>query len=188
MIYTLPETVELGGTEYRIRWDYRPVLDICAALSDPELSDQERAYVALNIFYPELNKIPQGLYQEAIERCLWFINCGDDQRENTKSPRLVDWEQDFNLMVNPINRVLGLEIRKENPLHWFTFLSAYMEIGDCTFAQVVRIRDQKARGKSLDKQDLEWYRRNRNLVDLKTKYTSSEESLLKELSGGTGRN
>lgn len=183
MIYTLPETVELGGTEYPIRWDYRPVLDICAALSDPELSDQERAYVALSIFYPDFDEIPQELYQEAIDRCLWFINGGEDQRDNAKAPRLLDWEQDFNLMVNPINRVLGREIRKEKPLHWFTFLSAYMEIGDCTFAQVVRIRDQKARGKTLDKQDREWYRRNRRLVDFKHQYTDADRELMKELSG-----
>ena len=180
MIYTLPETVDLGGTKYPIRWDYRPVLDICTALSDPELSEQDRALAVLSIFYPDLGQIPQELYQEAIERCFWFINGGEERRDQTKGPRVVDWDQDFNLMVNPVNRVLGREIRENKPLHWFTFLSAYQEIGDCTFAQVVRIRDRLARGQPLDKQDREWYRRNRNLVDFETKYTQAEEDLMRE--------
>ena len=63
-------------------------------------------------------------------------------------------------------------------MHWWTFLAAYREIGDCTFAIVVRIRDHKARGKALDKTDQEFYRRNRQMVDLKTKYTPQEDAVL----------
>lgn len=182
MIYSLPKSVDIGGAEYAIRWDYRPILDICAALSDPDLSDEERAYAALDIFYPDFNEMPQEHYQEAIERCFWFINCGEES-PTRKSPRLIDWEQDFPLMVNPINRVLGREIREETPLHWFSFLAAYAEVGDCTFAQVVRIRDKKARGKTLDKSEREWYRQNRHLVDFKAKYTSEDDKLVKEWGG-----
>lgn len=52
MMYDLPKSVEVGGCVYEIRSDYRAVLDICAALSDPELSDDERGLVTLTIFYP----------------------------------------------------------------------------------------------------------------------------------------
>ena len=53
-----------------------------------------------------------------------------------------------------------------------------MEIGDCTFAQIVRIRSLKAKGKKLDKADQEWYRKTRHLVDIKTAYTDSEKDML----------
>lgn len=182
MIYSLPKAVQICGAEYDIRWDYRPILDICAALSDPDLSDEERAYAALDIFYPDFDEMPQERYQEAVRQCLWFVNCGEEP-ENRKSPRLIDWEQDFPLIANPINRVLGREIREDAPLHWFTFMSAYQEIGDCTFAQVVRTRDKRARGKPLDKSEREWYRRNQQLVDFKRKYTSADEALMKEWGG-----
>lgn len=176
---TLPKTIEVGGVEREIRWDYRAVLDICAALADPDLDEQSRATVALSIFYPDIDAIPQEGFQEAVEKCMWFVSgCRDEQ--TGEAPRLVDWEQDFGLIVGPVNRVLGQEVREEAPLHWFTFLSAYFEIGDCTFSQVVRIRDQLARGKPLDKSDREWYRRNRELVDFKRKYTGAEEDILKE--------
>lgn len=90
-------------------------------------------------------------------------------------PKLVDWEQDFTYIVAPINRVTGQEVRAVEYMHWWTFLLAYYEIGDCTFAQIVRIRDLRARGKPLDKTDQDWYNRNRRLVDFKRKYTEQDE-------------
>ena len=96
----------------------------------------------------------------------------------------MDWEQDYGLMIAPINRVIGREIRAMEYMHWWTFLAAYQEIGDCTFAQVVRIRYRLARGKTLDKSDREWYRKNRHLVDFKRKYTSADDELMKEWGGG----
>lgn len=183
MIYELPETVEIGGKEYPIMWDYRPILDIMCALSDPELNEQDRIYVALYIFYPTLEEIPHNRIQEAVEQCFWFVNGGADDNSGKKQPKLMDWDQDFNLIASPVNRVLGKEIRSKEKLHWFSFLSAYSEIGDCTFAQAVRIRDMKLRGKKMDKQDREWYNRNRELVDFKRKYTESDNDLFKEWGG-----
>ena len=66
-------------------------------------------------------------------------------------------------------------------MHWWTFLSLYQEIGgDCTFAQVVSIRYKKAHGKKLDKQEREWYRKNRKIVDFKQNYTDSDKQMFKE--------
>lgn len=170
----LPTSLEVGGTDYEIRSDFRAVLDICAALSDPELEDRDRAWAALDIFYPSFGEMPPECYQEALDRCYWFIRCGDGESQQ-KTPKLMDWEQDFRLIVAPINRVTGKEIRSLDYLHWWTFIASYYEIGDCLFAQVVRIRDMRARGKTLDKADAEFYRKNRDIIDLKTKYTEADK-------------
>ena len=173
----LPTSVEVSGTDYDVRSDYRAILDICTALSDADLSDEDKPLVALDIFYPRLQDMPQERYEEAVKRCFWFINCGDAQQENRPSPRLVDWEQDFKYIAAPINRVTGQEIRAVEYMHWWTFIAAYQEIGDCTFAQIVRIRDRKAKGKPLDKSDAEWYRKNRHLVDFRTQYTQNDDAV-----------
>lgn len=178
MIYELPVGVRIGDAEYPIRSDYRAVLDICTALADPELDDRSKAFVALTIFYPEFDDMPRDHYEEALKQCFRFINCGSEEDRTQKAPKLMDWEQDFQYIVAPVNRVLGKEIRAVEYLHWWTFIGAYYEIGDCLFAQIIRIRDMKARGKTLDKVDKEFYRRNRHLVDLKTTYTEQEESVL----------
>lgn len=175
----LPTSLEVCGTDYAIRSDYRAVLDICAALSDPELNNQDKALVSLDILYTSFEDMPTEHYTEALKKCFWFINGGEEKEQQKKSPKLVDWEQDFRYIIAPINRVTGKEIRDIEYLHWWSFLAAYMEIGDCVFAQIIRIRNLKSKGKKLDKADREWYRQNRDLVDFKTVYTDAEEALLK---------
>ena len=179
MMYDLPISVEVCGVEYAIRSDYRAALDICAALSDIELNDQDKAFTALDIFYPCFSDMPEEHYDEAIKACFDFISCGDAHQDR-KAPRLVDWEQDFKHIVSPINRVVGEEVRALEYMHWWSFISAYMEIGDCLFAQIVRIREKKAKGKPLDKSEKDFYRRNRHLVDFKTNYTQEENEVLNQ--------
>lgn len=185
MTYGLPNTVTVCGEEFRIRTDFREILDIMEILNDVEIGDKERSFLALLFFYPDFEDMSPEGYQEALKQCFWFINGGHhDEQAGKKPPRLMDWEQDFPYIIAPINRVLGCESRAQEHVHWWTFLSAYMEIGECTLAQIVHIRDMKSKGKPLDKADREWYRRNQKLVDLKTRYTSTEEDILKQWGGG----
>ena len=184
MIYELPTSVEVGGKEYSIRSDYRPVLDIMIAMNDPELDDMQRTLVVLDIFYPDSDSIPLEHYGEAVDRLLWFIQCGGENEHRRKTPKLMDWEQDFQYIVSPINRVIGQEIRSIPYLHWWSFISAYYEIGDCFFAHVVRIRNKRANGNLKDKADREFYRENRSVIDFKNNYTSADEELFKQWGGG----
>ena len=183
MNWELPQSVEVHGTAYPIRTDYRCILDILTDLSDPEADGQERALAVLMGLYPDFDDMPPEHYEDAIQAGIHFINCDSGDAPH-KAPRLLDWEQDYSLMIAPINRVVGLEVRSLEYMHWYTFLAAYQEIGDCTFAQVVRIRDHLARGKQLDKSDREWYQKNRHLVDFKRRYTSADDELMKEWGGG----
>lgn len=190
MSYELPKTVTVDERDFSIRYDYRVILDIFEAINDPELNDEERALAVLQIFYPDWEDLPD--FDEGIKECIKFINGGQEGPSGKKAPNLVSWEQDFPYIVAPINRVLGREIRADeyNPetntggLHWWTFLSAYYEIGDCLFAQIVRIRQKKASGKPLDKSDREFYRKNRDLIDIKRNYSESENDLVKMWTGG----
>lgn len=182
MNWELPQSAEVCGVIYPIRTDYRCILDILTDLSNPELDGQERALAVLIGLYPDFDDMPQEHYEDAIQAGLRFIHCDADDAAQ-KAPRLVDWEQDYSLIIAPINRVIGGEVRALEYMHWWTWLAAYSEIGDCTFAQVVRVRDHLARGKRLDKSDQEWYRKNRHLVDFKRKYTSADDELMKEWGG-----
>lgn len=189
MGYGLPKSVEIDGEEFSVRYDYRVILDIFEAINDPELDGQERALAVLQMFYLDFENITN--YDAAIKLCLNFINGGNPENSGKKQPRLVAWDQDFQYIVAPINRVLGYEIRdteydmKTNTggVHWWTFLAAYMEIGDCLFAQIVRIREKRIKGKKLSKEDQYFYRKNREIVDIKTHYTSVENDLVKAWTG-----
>ena len=184
MGYGLPKSVEINDQNFSIRYDFRVILTIFEVLDDEELSDEERAYTALKLFFVDFDNIPD--YDAAIGKMFWFINGGKTPDDKKKEPELVDWEKDFQLIVSPINRVLGREVRESEydadtnsgGIHWFTFLSAYMEIGDCLFAQVIRIRELKAKGRALDKSDREFYRRNKDVVNIPKRISREEADTL----------
>lgn len=180
MIYGLPKSITVAGEEYAVRSDFREIPDVMEILNDVKLLKQERLFLTLLFFYQEFDQIPPEHYEEAVKQCFWFINGGKfEESASIKQPRLMDWGQDFPYIISPVNRVIGHEIRADDYLHWWTFLAAYMEIGECTFAQIVHIRDMRNKGKPLDKADREWYRRNQRLVDLKQEITDAEEDTLK---------
>ena len=189
MGYGLPKSVEINGEEYEIRYDFRVILDIFEALNDIDLNDQERALAVLQMFYVDFDGLED--YDAALKACFQFLNGGKENQNTKKEPQLVNWESDFSLVAAPVNRGLGYEIRaveydvenNSGGVHWYTFLSAYMEIGDCLFAQVINIREKKAKGKSLNKTDKEFYRKNRDMVDIKIHYTETEKDVLKQWTG-----
>lgn len=185
MNFSLPKTVSVGGEELAIRYDFRVILEIIIMLADPDLTGIDKTEALLNMFYLEPEKVRD--LKEAVEACFSFID--NSERAKKKSPRLTDWQQDFEYIIAPVNRVLGYEARavdydpatNTGGVHWWTFLAAYMEIGgDCLYSQIVSIRDKQARKKKLEKYEREWLRRNGDLVRLKTNYTEAEEALLKE--------
>lgn len=180
MLFELPTKLNIGGTDYAIRSDYRAVLEICTALSDSELSDEERILVAMEVFYPDLDNMSPSVYKEALEKCFEFIDYGG-KTKSTKGPRLMDWEQDFQHIVAPINRVAGTEIRNVDYMHWWTFLAYFNEIGpDCLFSQIVKIRDKIARHKKLDKEEKDWLKNNRHLVQLSQPFNEQDKEMLEK--------
>lgn len=172
--WRLPTTIEIGGAEYEIRTDFRAILDILKAQSDPELTGQEKAQVMFEILYLHPEQIPYEYAEEALQKGIEFIDCGitDDGR---KKPRLMDWEQDVPIIAPAVNKLIGKDVRSIRYLHWWTFLGAYMEIGEGLFSAVISIRQKKAKGKKLDKAEMEFYRDNRKLVDLKLKTAERPE-------------
>ena len=179
MMWDLPISVEIDGKEYAItnKCDYRMVLDVICALNDNELDDEQKVKTALYVFYEDIT--PCQDLKKAIKEMYKIIAYGEEQEENQEQkPKLMDWEHDFNLLVAPINRVLGYEIRSVNYLHWYTFLSGYYEIGECTFSNVVSIRSKKAKGKKLEKWEQEFYRENKKMVDLPQNLTEEEQEWL----------
>lgn len=179
MIWDLPIDVEINGTKHAIRnkCDYRVMLDVICALNDNELTDEEKVQCALFIFYEDISAIDN--FETAIKEMFRIINGGEEQEESQEQkPQLMNWEHDFPVLVAPINRVLGYEVRSVDYLHFYTFLSAYYEIGECTFSTIVSIRSKRAKGKKLDKWEEEYLREHRKMVELPRKLTAEEQEFL----------
>lgn len=164
-MYDLPVTVEIEGVDYSIRngGDYRTIIDIFAILEDPELDEQERAMAALIIFYADMEDVEDLAVfpnlQEALDKMFEFFNAGKKDVAS-KSRKLLDWQDDMPMIVSAVNNVAKKEIRAEKYLHWWTFMSYYMSVGDSTLSTVVNIRDKIVQGKKLEKWENEFKQEN----------------------------
>lgn len=178
----LPVEIEIDGEKYPInkKGDYEVILDVIEVLIDNELTEQERIGTALCIFY-DFN-IPSNI-ETAVNEMYKFINYGEEEKTNTSVKPIMNWSKDFPLLTAPINRVVGYDIRSRDYVHWWTVVSAYMEIGKCTFQTIISIRDKKRKGKKLDKWEEEFYKENRSKIDLSVDFSPDEEKYFKDLLG-----
>ena len=176
-MFSLPTTVTVSGIEYPVRTDYRVILEILVMLDDPDLTDGDKTEALLRMFY--VNRPSDE--ENALAAFIGFVDPRSQRRaqRSGSSSHIIDWSQDFDLMVAPINHILGCEVRALDHLHWHTFLSAYLEIPpDSVFARVLRIREKLRTGKKLEKYERSWYNKNRDLVHLRQKFSTKEEDLI----------
>lgn len=188
--WEFPKSVIIGNADFEIRTDYRVVLDLLSALNNPELTDSNKeinAYMQsrliLEIMYPDYQLIPQSNIQEAIDRVAEFIDMG--LGDDSKKPKMMDWEQDAAIIIPSINKVLNKEIRAEKYIHWWTFLGAYMEIGEGLFSNIIHVRQKKLKGKKLEKWEQEFYKENKHLIDFqqREKRSNEEKEMLRDYFG-----
>lgn len=186
--WNLPFSVASMGNDgkhllIRNKCDYRVVLDCICALNDVDLAPEERLQCALFIFYEDWTQITD--VKAATEDMYNVISGGksgtsEKQQIGNEKTQLMNWEHDFDLIVSAITASLGYDVRTPGKYtHWYTFLAAYFDIrGECLFSTVISIRSKRASGKKLDKAEIEFMRKNRDLVELPKQMTAEEKELL----------
>ena len=174
--YELSTSLRVGDVDYPIRTDFRDILYLLQIFSDPQYEADEKAAIALRVVYETWRDIPPERYEEALEQAAAFIDGGLPGGNGRKEPRTMDWGQDAGLILPAVNRVLGGEARAMPYLHWWTFLGAYMEIGESLFSTVLGIRRKRAKGQKLEKWEQEFYKANRAMVELRRPETAEDRA------------
>ena len=131
MLGELPKKLNINGTDWTIRSDFRVVLTIFQAMNDAELDDAEKITVMLECLYKNFLSMKKEDYEEAMKKALWFINGGkDEQISKNKEKKILDWEQDEQIIFSAVNKVAGKETSGCSYIHWWTFLGYFSEIGE----------------------------------------------------------
>ena len=189
-MYELPIDVQIGSVKLHIteRGDFRMVLDCFNALQDEEIATEYRIISSLLIFYEEFNDISDieefPDIEQAVNEMFNFFNCGEpQQKDNTPSYTLIDWEQDSQLISSAINHVARMEIRSQPYIHWWTFMGWFNAIGECSLSTIVSIRKKIATGKKLEKYEKEFRHDNPQYFNRDFRSVEQKESdkLIQEL-------
>ena len=66
--YELPTSLNISGVDFSIRTDFRVIIDILIAMNDPELDEQAKAVVMLQILFEDWQSIPVECLDEACQK------------------------------------------------------------------------------------------------------------------------
>ena len=172
-LWRLPESVTCGGVSYAIRTDFRDVLRVLNHFDDPNFLNEEKWEICIRIMVPDWRTVPAEKLPELASALQEFIDMGMKE-EGVRKPVVMNWQQDAALIIPGINKVIGKEVRSVPYMHWWTFLGAYMEMGEGLYSEVVNIREKRALGKKLEKHEREFYQKNKSLIDLKKRYSDED--------------
>lgn len=175
----LPVTLNIGGVDYEIYTDFRSIITILCAYNDPEIPAQTANYVLINnLFVCDISEITD--YEEALKQAIWFVDGGKEYKEPENSPKLMDWEQDYDFIISAVDKnlntaetVLDLEY-----MHWWTFLRKFSERKETRLDTLIGIREKLIKGEKLDKHEKEILRENRDIIILKDKNNEDFENEL----------
>ena len=197
-MYTLPTTVKIRDNDFKIRnkGDFRMVLDCFNALQDNNLSQQERVISSLIIFYDDVHSYEDlcVLFKDdedlklAIEKMYEFFNCNQKEVGAKQNYKLIDWDNDSQIICSAINNVANIEIRSLEYLHWWTFMGYYISIGESVLSTVVGIRHKIATGKKLEKYEKDFRKDNPNYFnfDYRTSEQREEDAKFRAMWEGGG--
>lgn len=182
--YSLPTSLNIGGVDFNIRTDFRDILQILLACNDPEVPEEAKSVIMIMILYEDYHNIPPDCIEEAAKKACEFIDCGQSD-DGKHHPKLIDWKQDSSIIIPAVNKVAHMEVRALPYMHWWTFFSYFMEVGESLLGTVISYRSNRAKGKKKEKWEIEFYKENKNLIDFHEQQTRSEEEkdVLRELLG-----
>lgn len=182
----LPESLTVNGHEYAIETDYRSYLTVIQAMNDPDLESATKVQVCLTLYKgfgptddanqvePEETLRPED-YEEAYKAACKFLDHGS-HREKAPPIKLMDWEQDEDILFPAVNRAAGFEVRAVEYMHWWTFLGLLMSVdSESVWAHVMALRSKRAKGKKLEKWEAEYWNANRELCELRRRLTPEEK-------------
>ena len=178
MIGQLPTKLNINGADRAIRSDFRIALLIFQAFNDPELSPYEQSIITIECLYED-PCFSLAEIEEAYKKAVWYLDGGTEpsRKDGERTPKkVIDWEQDEQIIFSAINKVAGFETRAKDYLHWWTFLGYFNEIGEGLLSTVINIRNKLNKGKKLDKTEREFYKENKPLIDLEKKYTKEQQA------------
>ena len=184
----LPKTVLVNGKSHAINANAQKIEYMLELYQNAEYTPDEKHLVCLRVFFKDFDDIPLDDYAAALMAAFEFIDGGKAKTEDSKlkHPELVRWDQDLPLIISTINTMVGCDIRNE-PLHWWTFLGYFQNIpAESFFATIIDIRHKLKSGKLKDKAEREFYRKNKDIIDIRKQYTEEEKLIMEKWGIKTG--
>ena len=171
LLTKFPTKIRIDDIDYEINSDYKNCLKIILAYEDESLMSSEQNYIMLKRLY---KIIPENI-EEAIEKGIKFLNCGEEKKNTITDAdkRVYSFEKDSKFIYSAVKQTHDVDLESIEFLHWWKFVFLFMDVNkDCTFSYLISLRSKKAKGKLDEYEKKAWFSM-REIVDLD--YVSPED-------------
>lgn len=98
-------------------------------MQDNRYSDRAKTYKALELFYPELDKITD--VKKAIDDIVWFYSCGKSEEKTSqkskkgKNKQIYSYKFDNELIYSAFKDQYNIDLEEIEYLHWWKFKAMF---------------------------------------------------------------
>jgi hypothetical protein len=139
-----PETAEVNGRTYQIATDYRIALAYIRLQESDDMTDQEKAVIALSMFYGPQVQIED--MECLAEHLRWYLRRGkEDEAQESSADPVFDIQADAGRIFAAFLQIYRINLRKVR-MHWWIFLELLDALPQGThLADVIEIRQRPFR-------------------------------------------
>jgi hypothetical protein len=184
LLQDLPQTLNIGGFEVNINYDFKTSIKFNELTKGKEKLDNEDIWQALCLYYPVLKNTTDNSsiaekelfihikdnLQEAVDKMFWFYGCGKDIKESNhsegKSPlEIFSYEYDSDYIYTALLGQFGINLSKERDLHWWSFKAMLNSLSEDTELRQ-RMKFRAADITKVPKEQQEYYRKMKKIYEI----------------------
>lgn len=133
---SVPDSLWIAGTEYKIKTDYRIWIKYQLLLFDFEGNSNELYQKILNLVFID-RKPPVRDYEETTEQIMWFYRCGKQLPKSVgKHKDYFSYEHDDGYIAAAFRQQYQIDLDTTD-LHWWKFYAYFLSMQDNT--EIVKI-------------------------------------------------
>lgn len=165
---------------YPISASFRTGIKMSKCMSDPDLSDMERFYIASYLLFPKRCPEPQ----EAAKAIEWFMTefNHDNYQQKKNEDIIMDWDMDQWRIYAAFRNQYHIDLQKAE-MHWFVFMGLLGNLQESSLTHVMDIRQKKITSK-MSQEEKNAYRSAKKIFGIKApkdeKITPEEQARIDE--------
>lgn len=194
----LPTEVEVNGKIYKINADFRTSIQFEILMQKRELTQEQQSFAnelceldeemdkeiaellakyktGLELYYKE---IPEDI-NEAINKMLWFYECGKENIDKKKSKKsgsgkkIYNYNYDADYIYAAFFEQYHIDLA-EQELHWWKFSALFSALSDdCMISKIITYRVIDTKG--MEKEQKAFYNRMKRLYELPKDISEEEQ-------------
>lgn len=184
LIDSVPESLCIDGTEYKINTDFRVWLKFEMLLSD-EVQNSKTTLIDIKKLIFKSDMPPSRADEETTEKILWFYRCGKAEQKNgsSSSKEIFSYDYDDGYICAAFMEQYHIDLNSVN-LHWWKFHALMLSLSENTeFVKIMGYRAIEINSKMTAAQKAFYQKMKKHYKlpikkDVQQKITAIEDALI----------